>query len=104
MNTRVISGVLIEDGDMLTLEEFSYAIRVEKAFILEMIEHELLVPQGNTPQEWRFDSLSLHRGRVATSFYQDLGINMSGIALALDLIDKVDELKRKIALLEKNTK
>lgn len=102
MSTTVISGVLIEDANMLTLEEFSYAIRVERAFILEMVEHELLIPQGDKPQEWRFDSLSLRRARVATSFYRDLGVNMSGIALALDLIDKVEALKREIALHEKN--
>ena len=65
LNTS-ISGVIIEK---LTLEEFSHAINANKEMIIEMVEYHLFQPEGQKPDEWRFDAVSLKRGRLATSFY-----------------------------------
>lgn len=99
----IVVGVIIENSECLTLDELSLAIKLEKQTILQMIDHQLIQPIGENPEEWRFDSISLKRGRIAASFYHDLEINFSGIALALELLDRIEELQQQIDILNKNT-
>ena len=86
---KIISGIIVEKSQSLTLEEFCLATHAERQTVIKMIEYQLIQPQGTAPEEWRFDSLSLKKGRIASSFYRDLEINMAGIALALELLDKI---------------
>jgi chaperone modulatory protein CbpM len=95
-NTELISGVIIEEMQSLTLDEFCQATHVTREIIIEMIDYQLIHPQGKKPEEWRFDSISLKRGRMAASFYHDLEVNMPGVALALELIDKIEQLRRQL--------
>lgn len=98
---KTITGIVIEESSSLTLDEFCHATRTQREIVLQMVENQLIEPLGATPEEWRFDSFSLKRGRIAASFYHDLEINMPGIALALDLLDKIEKLQQQIEILEK---
>jgi chaperone modulatory protein CbpM len=101
---KLITGVIIEKSESLTLEEFCHATHARKETIIKMIEYQLIEPQGESPEKWRFDSHSLKRGRIAASFYHDLEINMQGVALALELLDKIESLQHQIEILNKNIK
>ena len=98
---KIISGVIIEKTECLTLAEFCRAIRMQPELVLQMIEHQLSEPQGETADDWRFDSISLKRARIAVSFYHDLEVNWPGIAIALELLEKIDDLQRQVDILEK---
>lgn len=98
---KIISGVIIEKTACLTLTEFCQATHIPAELILQMIEYQLIEPQGKTETEWRFDSVSIKRARTAASFYQDLEINLPGIALALELLEKIDDLQHQVNILEK---
>ena len=100
----IIRGVIIEKSESLTLDEFSRAIHVKTELIVEMVEHELLQPEGKSYTDWRFDSVSIKRARIASSFYYDLEVNMQGVALALELLDKIDNLQYRVDLFEKGIK
>jgi chaperone modulatory protein CbpM len=99
---KIISGIVIEKSTSLTLDEFCHYTHTEREIVIEMVEHQLIEPEGDKPEEWRFDSFSLKRGRIAASFYHDLEINMPGIALALDLLEKIENLQQQLEILEKN--
>lgn len=101
MSIHPLLPVLIEQSTSLTLEEFCHALQTQESIIIEMVEYELLQPQGNTPEQWRFDSSSLRRGRIATSFQRDLEVNMPGIALALELMDRIEDLQCRLEILQK---
>lgn len=92
---KVIEGIIIESSP-LTLEELSQAVSVEHDFVIEMVEYHLIEPvAGDSPESWEFDDVCLKRAKTAVSFYHDLEINMPGIALALDLLDKIEQLKNE---------
>jgi chaperone modulatory protein CbpM len=95
-NNALISGVIIEHSQALTLEEFCHATHVSREIIIELIDYQLLHPTGQSPDEWRFDSISLKRGRLAASFLRDLEVNMPGVALAMDLMDRIEQLQHII--------
>lgn len=104
MDKNSISGVIIEEGQALTLEELCNALQGEKTLIIQMVEYELIQPQGETPEQWRFDSISLKRARTALSFYHDLEVNMPGIALALDLLEQIQQLQYQLEVFQKIVK
>ncbi len=97
----VISNIQIEESPELTFEELCTACRVSAELIHAMIEEGALEPTGFTPEEWRFNAMQLRRTRVAAHLQQDLEINPPGIALALDLMEEMEELRTRIELLEK---
>lgn len=97
----LITGVIVEESQSLTLEEFCQATHTSKEIIIEMVDYKLIQPQGKKPNEWRFDSLSLRRGRIAASFYYELEINMQGVALAVELLEEVEKLRGQVELLKK---
>lgn len=97
----ILTGVIIEQSDSLTLEEFCKAVQANREAIIQMVEYQLIQPQGDTPEQWRFDSLCLKQGRIAASFHRDLEINMPGVALALELMKQIEELEHQVRLLEK---
>ena len=100
-DNKDISTNIAQESQILTLEEFCQAIHAKKEIVITMVEYQLIQPQGETPDEWQFDAILLKRGKIAVSFYQDLEINMSGVALALELLDKIDELQQQVNILKK---
>ncbi len=98
--TTVISGVIIESSKPLSFDEMCQAVHVDAPVLTQMIELNLIVPQGESPHSWLFDSICLKRAKVAVNLHQDLEINMSGIGLALDLLDKIERLETRINMLE----
>jgi chaperone modulatory protein CbpM len=46
--------------------------------------------------QWRFSGSSLRRARLALRLSQDLEVNAPGVALALDLMDEIEELRARL--------
>lgn len=84
----------------LTLEQLCHVTHLENDFVIELVEQELIEPIGNTSEEWRFNSICLKRVSMAASFHHDLEVNLPGVALALELLNKIEELETKVRLLE----
>jgi chaperone modulatory protein CbpM len=50
--------------------------------------------RGGERTHWRFSGRSLHRAQVARRLHEDLDVNLPGIALALDLLEEIERLRR----------
>ena len=55
----------------------------------------------HAPGEWQVAATALPRLRIAGRLMQDLGINVSGAALALELIEAQRELEKRLHRLER---
>lgn len=84
-----MNPVLIE----LTFEEFSQATELPADSLLRMVEEGILVPGGQVTEEWRFEARLVARARRASRLHRDLGINWSGTALALELLDELEHTR-----------
>ena len=60
----------------------------------------VVAPRGTVPDEWQIAATALPRLRVIGRLIRDLGVNVSGAALALELLEAQRELKRRIRTLE----
>ena len=95
-----LSGIILEEQTELTLAEVCRACAVHAEYIIELVEEGVLVPVGNEPVSWRFTGIHMHRTSVSLRLQRDLGINLAGVALALQLLDEIDSLQTRINALE----
>lgn len=93
-------GIILEEQTELTLADVCRACAVQAEFIIELVEEGVLIPVGHEPDGWRFSGIHMQRATVALRLQRDLGVNFAGVALALQLLDEVDELRARIRTLE----
>ena len=85
-------GTVIEE-DSLTLGQLCRACGVHADWIISLVEEGIIEPQGEDIRLWRFSGASLVRARIALRIQRDLGVNLAGIALVLDLIEELEGLR-----------
>ena len=93
----VHTGTVIEE-DSLTLEQLCHACDVHADWIISIVEESIIEPQGENSRLWRFSGASLIRARSALRLQRDLEINLAGIALALDLMEELESLRKQIKI------
>ncbi len=88
---------IFDDSVQLTLQELSRMCAVEERHIVEFVEEGVLSTVSVAPQ-WHFNGGALRRARLAVRLQRDLEINMAGVALALDLLEELDRLRRELRM------
>jgi chaperone modulatory protein CbpM len=95
-NNTDTSVELIDEQTVFTLSELCRSCSVEAEFIEALIEHGIVDPLPGARKHYRFTATSLRRTRVTVSLQRDLGVNLPGAALALDLLERIDEMEAQL--------
>lgn len=98
----VLSGVLLDDTTVVTMTELCQSCAVTSETVAEMVEYGILEPTGEEGAGWSFRADSLRRVRTVVRLQRDLDINLAGAALALDLLEEVEALRRRLRALERS--
>ena len=98
---RDLRGTLLDDSAVFTLREMCSACGVHAELVIEMVEEGVLQPHGAVPEEWRFAGDALVRAQKALRLSRDLRVNWPGAALALDLIEELERLRREQRVLRR---
>jgi len=96
----LLAGEVLEEDVELTLAELCRACQVPAERVFELVEEGLVEPLGREPGRWRFHGVSLHRARCALRLERDLGVNLAGAALALELLDELEAMRERLKRLE----
>jgi len=99
MQDEFLTGLLLDEQCLLTLGELSRACEVNAEAIVELVREGVLDPLGEDTAHWRFRGTGLQRARAAVRLQRDLGVNLAGVALALELMDEIDTLRRRLQIL-----
>jgi len=89
-----IQGMVLDEETRCTLADLCRLCSVNAELIHDLIEEGILSPEGHSPQEWRFSFVAIKRVQTAIRLQQDLRVNLPGCALALELLDELEELRR----------
>ena len=84
----------------LSLADVCKVCGVSEEIVCEFVEEGVVEPTGAEPARWRFHSISIRRIRRAHRLEQDLGVNAAGAALALDLLDELEQLRNRLRKIE----
>jgi chaperone modulatory protein CbpM len=87
------SCTVLDDSTTWGITEICTLCRVENELIHEMVNEGVLVPEGTSPETWRFNGLAIKRIQVTRRLQNDLRVNLPGVALILDLLEELDELR-----------
>jgi MerR family transcriptional regulator, heat shock protein HspR len=80
----------------MTLEALAAHAGTHPALVEHFVECGLLEPTAREGNRLFFDSAAVSRLRMIGRLREELGINLAGIAVILDLRDKVCALQREI--------
>jgi len=96
MSKEIVTGVVLDELHSLTLEELCQACREQTDWIVELVDEGILEPRGRQVNSWRFAAVSLQRARTVRRLQTDLGVNLAGAALVLDLMDEIEDLRARL--------
>lgn len=95
-----IEAELLDERACVSASELCRLCSADLASLVEMVEWGLLEAEGERPQEWRFSARALRRAQTALRLQADLGVNLAGAAVIVELLDERGALARRLAQLE----
>ena len=92
---QALTGTIFDQSAILTIKDLSRMCNVEERHIVEFVEEGVL-NVVEVSSEWHFTGDTLRRARLAVRLERDLELNLAGVALALDLIEELQQLRREL--------
>jgi chaperone modulatory protein CbpM len=89
-----LTGDILEEDSALSVSDLRRLIAVEERHIVEWVEEGVINVLEIDAAEWRFSGAQLRRARIALRLERDLGVNAAGVALALELLEELEQLRR----------
>ena len=86
---------MANDNIIYTTNAVCYSYKLDQETINEMVSWGIANPAGNTPENWLFTHDDFERIGRASRFRNELEINIPGAALALQLLEDIQNLRNK---------
>src|ERR1700761_8179208 len=99
--TQVPDTQVLGDGDWVEVGEVCRVCLIDMTSVVELVELGIASSRGSKPEEWILPATSLPRLRIASRLIRDLGVNVTGAALAVELLEAPGELERRLGYLER---
>ncbi|MFJ3524024.1 chaperone modulator CbpM [Pseudomonas sp. NPDC090203] len=85
---------------VVDMHEFCQVVDMPVAYVMEIVEHGIVEPQGTRPDEWLFDTYSLSVAKRAVKLHHELELEWDGVALALNLLDELEQVRAENRMLK----
>ena len=93
-----IIGRILEEDALFSLEELCRSCSLLPEQLLEMVDEGIIDPIDcqQTTTAWQFAGNSVVRVRTVIRLQRDLGVNLAGAALAVELLDEIKGLRGNV--------
>jgi chaperone modulatory protein CbpM len=91
-----LPGEIVEERAVLTVGDLCRIFAVDEHHIEELVEEGVISVIRIDATERLFSGAALRRARIALRLERDLGINLPGVALALELLEELEQLRRAL--------
>jgi len=99
--TQVLEARLLGESDWIAATEICQLCRLDLDAVLELAALGVMSSRERAPGEWQVPATALPRLRVVGRLMRDLGVNVSGAALAVELLEAQRELEIRLRHLER---
>jgi chaperone modulatory protein CbpM len=97
MKTLEVHAIeILDDTAPVPLSEVLASTRLERTYLVNMVEAGVVTPVGATIEQWTFVRADLRRLRIARRLIEDLDVNAAGVALILDLLEERNALLSRV--------
>jgi chaperone modulatory protein CbpM len=97
-----MTSEILSEKNKLALQDICERCGLPETTVRAYVEEGVIEVEGDNVARWRFSEVTMVRVLKAHRLERDLGLNPAGAALALDLIEQIDELKSQLKRLEKD--
>ncbi|MDB6043317.1 MAG: MerR family transcriptional regulator [Gammaproteobacteria bacterium] len=97
----LLEAHLLGEGDWIGATEICQICRIELTAVVELADLGVVSPRGYGPEHWQFPATALPRLLTVGRLMRDLGVNASGAALAVELLEEQHHLERRLRRLER---
>ena len=97
-----IIGILIEDTTLISLNEVCQRYRISEDLLLEMLEYGIFSSKSSEIEQLKLTQKDLYKMESAFRLHRDLELNLTGVALDLELLEKIDRLNDELNILRKH--
>lgn len=91
---HTLSGTVLDETVVFTTGELCRLCGLTAEDIIDMVAEGIAEPAGRRPIEWRFSGTAVVRIKRTIHLQRDLGVNLPGAALVLDLLEELEALRR----------
>ena len=95
-NQKVVTGLLMDEHTTISIIEVCQKLNVSEAMLHELYEHGLF----EQPIMTSINEKMLARIQSAARIQDDLGVNVPGVVLALELLDELEQLRQELSILQ----
>ena len=95
-----LTGELLDEETPLSLAQLCRACGLSEDEVVKLVDEGVIEAEGRQRASWRFRAVSLRRVRITCNLKRQLGVNTPGAALALDLLEELEELRARLRQLE----
>ena len=95
---ELMDYTIIDSTARLDLHAFAEACGQPFDWVVALVEHSILEKPDNQPEQWQFVGEELARARRAWRLQRDFDANLTAVAVMLDLLDEVSQLRNTVAL------
>ena len=96
----VATGSLVGEDRGISLAQLCRACGLSVEAVCAMVEEGILEPVGSRPGHWRFPADSIRRARAAVRLQRDLALDLAGVAVAFELLERLERLRARVRALE----
>ena len=93
---KEFTGDILEEDVEMSTAELCRACELSAEQVFELVEYGVVEPLDSRPEHWRFLGICVRRVHRAKRLQRDLGVNLAGAALALDLLDELEHLRERV--------
>ena len=95
-DSPALTGTIFEEYAVLSVSELGRLCTVDTHHIVALVEEGILSASVGEDGELRLSGASLSRARIALRLQRDLELNVAGVALALELMQEIEHLRREL--------
>jgi chaperone modulatory protein CbpM len=105
-NSILTVEVMDSDGSTFTLHEVCERGECHAEFVIKLVSYGIISPvdPASEARQWLFDVASLARLHKAQRLQRDLKMNLPGLAMSLELLDEVQDMRREVDRLSRQLK
>lgn len=94
----LLEGHVIDDNTEITIVQLCRRCSVESELVERLVAEGIIEPTRQEGEMLYFPQSCTRRTRVVMRLRSDLGVNMAGAALALELLERIEKLQSQLRM------
>jgi chaperone modulatory protein CbpM len=92
----LIEGQVVDDRTEITIVQLCKSCAIEAELVERLVAEGIIEPSRQEGKTLYFPQSCMKRTRIVVSLRSDLGVNLAGAALALELLERIEKLQTRL--------